>query len=56
VADLLIGAVSYANRGLSGMEAKTALVGRLEEAFGRLLTQSTPLGRSKFNVFIWTPQ
>jgi hypothetical protein len=56
VADLLIGAVSYANRGLSGMAAKAALVARLEEANGRALTISTPLGRTKFNVFLWTPR
>lgn len=56
VADLLIGAVSYANRGLAGMAAKSGIVARLEDAFGRRLTTATPLSWTKFNIFIWTPQ
>lgn len=56
VADLLIGALSYANRGLNGLPAKVALIAQLEMAFGRPLTQATPRSRTKFNVFLWTPR
>jgi hypothetical protein len=56
LADLVIGAIAYANRGLSGLPAKTALVSQLETTFGRKLTIATPKSRTKFNLFLWTPQ
>ena len=56
LADLLIGAVSYANRGLSGSEGKRALVERIQRRSGYNLKQKTAFGENKFNVFVWEPQ
>jgi len=54
--DFLTGAVSYANRELSGNLAKVALLDRLKHRSGYQLTRSTLLSERKFNVFIWQPQ
>jgi hypothetical protein len=51
--DLLIGAVSYHNRGLRGNAAKEALVARVRERTGLTLRYSTSRVRPKFNLFIW---
>ncbi len=51
--DLLIGAVSYANRGLTGNSAKVAFVERLRERSGHILTKSTLLREQKVNIFVW---
>ncbi|HMP76889.1 MAG TPA: DUF3800 domain-containing protein [Kiritimatiellia bacterium] len=56
LADLLLGAVGYANRGLNGSVAKNALVARIKERTGYLLTRPTLLRESKFNLFIWRGQ
>ncbi len=53
LADLLIGAVSYANRGLSGNVGKEALVERIRKRSNRAMTRSTLLRENKFNVFVW---
>lgn len=53
IADLLIGTVSYANRGLSTNTAKVNLVNRVRKRSGYKLTQSTLLSESKFNIFHW---
>ena len=53
MADLLIGAVSYANRELSANTAKVNLVNRVRKRSGYKLTQSTLLSESKFNIFCW---
>ena len=53
LADLLIGAVAYANRGLTSSPPKLALVDRLRKRSGRSLTQSTLLRESKLNILIW---
>lgn len=53
ITDLLIGALSYANRGLNTSEAKLAFVHRLRERTKLSLTKSTLLGARKFNIFIW---
>jgi hypothetical protein len=53
VADLLIGAVSYANRGLSGSRAKERLVERVRERSGYCLTLTTLLREEKVNLFRW---
>jgi hypothetical protein len=55
LADLLIGATSYANRGLHGSTAKTAVVERLRARSGYSLTESTPLSAEKVNVLRWKP-
>ncbi|MBA4150854.1 MAG: DUF3800 domain-containing protein [Verrucomicrobia bacterium] len=56
LADLLIGAIGYANRGLNQNAAKNALVARMRERSGYTLTRKTLLRESKVNVFIWQPQ
>ena len=53
LADLLLGAVSYVNRALSGNAGKEALIARIRERSGYALTRPTLLGESKFNLFIW---
>lgn len=53
LADLMIGAISYVNRGLASSSAKVALVDRIKKRSGYSLTKSTLLKESKFNYFIW---
>lgn len=56
LADLLLGAVGYANRGLVGSAAKSALVARIRQRSGYQLTRPTLLREPKFNVFVWRPR
>jgi len=51
--DLLIGAVSYANRGLHTNTAKLAVVELMREHSGYSLTKTTLLKESKVNLFMW---
>ncbi len=53
LADLLIGAVAYANRGLSASKGKEAMVRHIGRRSRRSITMTTPLTESKFNVFVW---
>jgi hypothetical protein len=53
LADLLIGTVSYANRGLQGNEGKGRLVGRMKQRSGYSLTATTLLREMKVNLFRW---
>ena len=53
LADLLIGIVSYANRGLSTSAAKLALVERMQRRSGYDLTKTTLYLESKVNLFRW---
>jgi len=53
LADLLIGAVSYANRGLSGNAAKEAIIARLRERTHYSLIRTTLLRENKMNLFRW---
>jgi len=53
LADLLIGAISYVNRDLSGNAGKEALVARIRERSGYTLTQTTLLREEKTNLFVW---
>ena len=55
IADLLIGAISYANRGLSGNSAKVAVIERIKVLSGYRLSQTTLLKEDKFNIFRWHP-
>ena len=53
VADLLIGAVSYVNRGLSGNAGKEVLISRMRERSRYCLTKTTLLREEKVNLFRW---
>ena len=53
IADLLIGAISYINRGLSTSVAKTEIVNRMIQRSQYHLTQTTLLRESKVNLFRW---
>ena len=55
IADLLIGAVAYVSRDLSGNTGKEALVSRIRERSGYNLTQTTLLREEKLNLFVWHP-
>lgn len=56
VADLLIGALSYVNRGLTGSEAKMALVEHIRGRSGLCLTRTTLMREDKVNILVWNPQ
>jgi hypothetical protein len=56
LADLLIGIISYASRGIDTSPAKLALVQRMRERSGYKLTQSTLLSEQKVNLFHWQPR
>ena len=55
LADLIIGAVTYANRGLESSSSKLSLVKRLKERTGLSLTRSTWLQEPKLNLLVWEP-
>ena len=56
LADLLVGATAYVNRGLSDSKAKNELINLIKHRSKYSLTKSTLLKERKFNVFIWEPQ
>lgn len=56
LADLLIGAISYANRQLATNVAKVAIVGRMRERSGYSLDKTTLLREDKVNLFRWQAQ
>jgi len=53
IADLLIGALSYLHRELSGNSAKEALITRIRQRSGYRLTLNTMMRELKFNLLIW---
>jgi hypothetical protein len=54
IADLLIGALTYANRGLGGSPAKKAIVARLRERLGpQSLSRTSAFSATKFNILAW---
>lgn len=55
ITDLLIGAISYANRYPDGgkSEAKNEIIKLIRERSGVSLCRSTSLGARKFNIFCW---
>jgi len=53
IADLLIGAVAYANRGLETSTAKVDLVNLIRKRSGYSLTKTTLLRENKFNLLRW---
>jgi hypothetical protein len=56
LADLLIGAVAYANRDLAGSSAKRRLVEIIRERSGYSLTRSTLYREDKLNLFRWNAE
>lgn len=55
LADLLIGAIGYVSRGLSGNTGKTDLIKRIQNRSGYSLDKSTLLREDKLNIFRWDP-
>lgn len=53
LADLLIGAVGYVNRGLTTSESKIKIIERIQELSGYSLMRTTLLRENKTNIFIW---
>ena len=56
LADLLSGAVNYANRGDSSSVAKLRLIERIRGRSGVSLTHTTLLSETKMNIFRWRAQ
>jgi len=57
ITDLLIGALTYSNRGIVSSTAKTDMIARLQERLGtNALAQTSPLNATKFNILVWNPQ
>jgi len=55
LADLLIGAVSYHARGLTGSVAKENIVQLIKDRTGLSLTRNTLPNERKFNLCLWRP-
>ena len=55
LADLLIGAISYNARGLTGSTAKNNIIQIIKTRTGLSLTRNTLPGARKFNLCIWRP-
>lgn len=54
VADILIGALTYANRGLETSTAKAAITAMLSERLGsNVLTRTSAFAATKFNILLW---
>jgi hypothetical protein len=57
IADLLIGALTYANRGLATSPAKLAIVEHLRASLGQqALARTSTFSATKFNILVWRPQ
>lgn len=56
LADLLIGAISYSNRGLETSASKNTIIDFLSEKAHRPLNYTTPKNEIKFNIFKWNPR
>lgn len=56
LADLLIGAIGYVHRNLTGSTAKQAIIERIRLRSGFNLSRSTLPTERKFNLFVWKPQ
>lgn len=53
--DILIGAISYINRGLYSSDAKLQIVDLIKRESGKSLVRSTYHSEKKFNIFVWSP-
>lgn len=56
LADLLIGALGYINRGMGTNQGKCTLVERIKQRTRYSLLRKTLLREQKFNIFHWNPQ
>lgn len=56
LADLLVGALAYINRGKNESKPKNELIELIKHRSKYSLIKSTLLRESKFNIFIWEPQ
>jgi hypothetical protein len=57
ITDLLIGALTYANRGLATSPAKTAILERLHASLGKqALSRTSTFAATKFNILVWRAQ
>jgi len=57
ITDILIGALTYANRNLATSSAKVAMVTRLRKRLGLdVLTHTSAVVATKFNVLLWRAQ
>lgn len=54
--DFVLGAVTYANRGLDTSLAKLQVIRAIEQRLGHPLTKSTPPWEVKFNLFHFVPR
>jgi Protein of unknown function (DUF3800) len=54
--DLLMGAIGYANRGLTTSKAKLELIERIKRLSGFTLVKSTLPSEKKFNLLSWSPR
>lgn len=54
--DLLIGAISHAQRNLKGSAAKAEIISYIEQKIHRPLTIQSHKSECKFNLFIWQPR
>ena len=55
--DILTGALAYANRNLTGSQAKLAVVERLRSQLGsNILNQTSAVTANKFNLLVWQGQ
>ncbi len=54
ITDILIGALTYANRGLATSPAKAAMLARLRARLGQnVLTRTSSFSATKFNMLVW---
>ncbi|MEJ5125822.1 DUF3800 domain-containing protein [Comamonas sp. MYb21] len=53
--DVLLGAISYVNRGLSTSEAKVSVLQRIREKSKLGLNRTTLLREEKLNILVWQP-
>lgn len=57
IADLIIGATGYRNRGLGTNAAKIAIVERIESQLGgNVFTETSYLSAEKINMLVWRPR
>lgn len=56
LADLIIGALGYVNRGLETSSSKVEIVERIQKLSGFSLKKNTLLSAKKFNLFVWNAQ